>query len=465
MAVKKNRSERLLKREGNVWWFRKGIPKRVHQIIKGRKFAMVNLGPVDLAKAKEMRTEIEAAALVQFDEVLTGKRKVLELPYQNFDNSSSTGLPPAARGEIIRQAMEAAKEADDNEELALISEAAEAEACAMRPAARKLFEDAIVDKVEVERYLEAYLKAAELAPKTTAERRGLVLMFARWCADKGKKLYQIDRRLAGRYVSEQLEHKHSATQAKHITALRQYWIYLARRGHVELPTGETVKTGWPWNDQRIEKRGKRVERGAKKDVERPFRDSEVFALLNQPFPLKSEWKALMQDVLKVSLLSGMRQAEILTLWVEEVVEMDGHLYFDIQQGKTEAAARMVPVHSSLLPMIRVRIANKAGQDMLFNELASNKNPSDAFGKRFKRFREALGVDEKRDGVRRSLVNFHSARRWFATKARYAGQPKDTIADVIGHRPDKQDVTFGRYARGASTAQLRACVEAVQLEVD
>jgi hypothetical protein len=60
------------------------------------------------------------------------------------------------------------------------------------------------------------------------------------------------------------------------------------------------------------------------------------------------------------------------------------------------------------------------------------------------------------------VNFHSARRWFATKARHAGQPKETIADVVGHKPDKSDVTFGVYAREASEAQRRACVEAVRL---
>ena len=74
----------------------------------------------------------------------------------------------------------------------------------------------------------------------------------------------------------------------------------------------------------------------------------------------------------------------------------------------------------------------------------------------------MGVDDKHTGVRRSLVNFHSARRWFATKARHAGQPKETIADVIGHSVEKQDVTFGVYARDASAEQRRACVEAVQL---
>ena len=67
-----------------------------------------------------------------------------------------------------------------------------------------------------------------------------------------------------------------------------------------------------------------------------------------------------------------------------------------------------------------------------------------------------------EGSRRSLVNFHSARRWFTTKARHAGQPKETIADVIGHAPDRQDITFGVYAKDASEAQKRECIEAVSM---
>jgi hypothetical protein len=51
--------------------------------------------------------------------------------------------------------------------------------------------------------------------------------------------------------------------------------------------------------------------------------------------MRSDREALIIDALLISLLSGMRQAEVLTLWVEEV--HDG--VFDIQQGKTDAAAR------------------------------------------------------------------------------------------------------------------------------
>lgn len=56
----------------------------------------------------------------------------------------------------------------------------------------------------------------------------------------------------------------------------------------------------------------------------------------------------------------------------------------------------------------------------------------------------------------------SARRWVTTKARHAGHPRKTIAEIVGHAADKKDVTFGVYATGASEVQRRACVGDVKL---
>ncbi|WP_342070959.1 tyrosine-type recombinase/integrase [Yoonia algicola] len=462
MVVKSNRSEHLLTLKGNRWWFRQGIPKPVHRVTGGPSFIMINLETSDIREAKRRRDDIEAFTRTQFRDVRDGLRGAFELP-DWFPSAQPSGRPMglsgAARGAIIRAAMDGAE--DDDEKL-MIVRAAEAEADRMKPAQRKAFEDAMSGQVKIEHHLQDHLKTAGLAPKTEAERRGIVMMLARWCSAVGLTLDQIDRKRAGQYVAEVLEEKHAKTRAKHISFLRQYWIFMARRGHVRLPQGEAITSGWPWNDQLIETKGKRVERGARKAEERPFTDTEVSTLMNSTFPLKEAWEGVMKDVFLVALLSGMRQAEIVTLWVEEVVEENGHLSFNLQQGKNASAARKVPAHSSLVSMVRERLKGKAGQDPLFHELAGMGNPSDTYGKRFKRWREALDVADVQEDTRRSLVNFHSARRWFTIKARHAEQPKETIADVIGHTPDKQDVTFGVYAREASEGQRRACVEAVRL---
>ena len=341
------------------------------------------------------------------------------------------------------------------DEMQLALDAEEAEREGLRGAAKVAYESALLGRVAVTEHLEAYLSAAKLAPKTKNARRGLVNHFARWCGGQGMTLDKINRKTAGRYVTQVIDPMHPKTAAEHLLALRQYWIYLYARGHVE----DGDDRGGPWSGQQLKNNSRRVERGSREE-ERPFTAEEVNSLLHSPCPagMNHEHHASLVDALKVSLLSGMRMDEVLTLWVEEV--HDG--VFDIQQGKTEAAARRVPIHPSLRELIDRRTKGKGPKDWLFHELRGERDPGDTFGKRFRRYRLKVGVDDKREGKRRSLVNFHSARRWFITAARHAGQPRETIGDVVGHRPDKRDITFGVYTQGASEAQWRACVEAVQL---
>ncbi len=154
---------------------------------------------------------------------------------------------------------------------------------------------------------------------------------------------------------------HPETQRKHLLALRSYWKFMGRRGLVKVPSGETAKSGWPWNDQQVEKAGKRAERGAKEKKERPFTDVEVLTLLHKPLPKKQKWEAVIRDALPISLLSGMRLAEVLTLWVE--VHDD---FFDIQQGKTVAAARLVPIHPALKEIVSRRLKGKGPKHWLFS---------------------------------------------------------------------------------------------------
>lgn len=459
MPGKSNKGgERLLKLKGNVWWFRQQVPKNARHGAGGKSWVLVNLHTSDAVEAKRRRDEIEAATRLQFRQIAAGRRTTLELPGWKPVKGS---LSPADRGALSRAALEFAA---DDEEAGLIVYAAEAERDNLRPAQRQAFDDAFVGREDVDQHLEDYLAKADLAPKTVNERRGLVGRFATWCRAKGIKLDRVDKRMAGRYVSEVIDPMHPATQTKHLTALRSYWKFLAQRGQVTLPPGESAKAGWPWNDQQMERNGKRVERGAKEERERLFTDGEVKTLLYAPLPVRNKWVATLREATKIGLLSGMRLAEILTLWVEEVHdEGDGAgLVFDIQQGKTDAAARKVPVHPDLMEIVHRRLKGKGEKEWLFHECANLRDPGDTLGKGFGRFRKSLGVHEKREGIRRSLVNFHSTRRWFATKASRAGIRDAVIKDVVGHVPDKKDVTRAAYIASSSGEQMRACVESVKV---
>ncbi|MGO4915127.1 tyrosine-type recombinase/integrase [Pseudogemmobacter sp. W21_MBD1_M6] len=343
------------------------------------------------------------------------------------------------------------------DDLEIARHAEEAEREAFRGAPKRAYEDALLAHVPVDHFLDAYFNGAKLAQKTKNARRGLINQFARWCVEEKLTLDRIDRRIIGRYVTQRIDAMHPTTAYAHLIALRHYWVYLHARGHIS--NGDDK--GGAWVGQQIKDNSRRVERGSQ-DTERPFTAEEVITLIHSPYPVRQrpEFQEQIMDALKMSLLSGMRMAEVLTLWAGEV--HDG--VFDIQQGKTDAAARRVPIHPDLVEIVERRTKGKGPEEWLFHELQNERDAGDTFGKRFHRYRLKLGVDDKHADRRRSLVNFHSARRWFVQSARDAGHPSETVGDVVGHVPNKRDITFGVYTRGASEAHKRQCVESLKLPI-
>jgi integrase len=469
MAGKSRKAgQRLLVLKHNRWWFRRAIPSACQSALGRGQFYMVNLDTSDLKAAQRLRDELEKDTAEAFAAILSGT------------TVAAATLTAREQGILHREAIAAAAEVDEGEpdtvgplEAAIWSAESTAESF-REETERDAFSDALQGREDVGAHVEAYLAGQGFAPKTVGERRGNIGRFVKWAAAQrpAVTLDRIDRKQAGKYVSAEIDPMHPQTQKKHLAALRGYWRWLASRGHVELPPGALLESGWPWDGQRAQRSGKRAERGDR-DRERPFTEEEAKALLYAPFPSgrDAEHESQIRDAIRLSMLSGMRMAEILTLWVEEVGEgpEGAGLVFDIQQGKTEAAARPVPVHPDLLEIVQRRLKDadgrkKAGTDWLFHELADERDPGDTFGKRFRRYRLALGIDDKRDGKRRSLVNFHSARRWFATTADRAGQQEAVIKDVIGHVPDKKNVTRNSYIYTSSGPQMRACVESVKLPV-
>lgn len=430
---------RFLTLKGQVWWFRLAIPEACRSYFKGQTTYLQTLDTGDIRMAKALRDEVEPEVRRLFAGIKAGT------------TISKPEMGAEERGALWRQTI---AEADDDEGRWLAVSVAEDEAEQLRGKAREKFERALSGDHPIDHHLEDYLTEAGLAPKTTAERRGLVKRLARWCAEQGHRLPDIDRKTAGQYVTKVVAPMDPRTGKKHMTAIREYWRYLIRRGHV---AGRQEDS--PWLDQTMPDKGRRVERGDR-DKERPFTETEIKTLVYSAWPegMETDYREAISDAMRISALSGMRLAEIATLWVGET--RDG--VFDIQQGKTSAAARRVPIHPDLVEIVNRRTKGKGPKEWLFHEVTKERDAGDTLGKCFIRYRRHLGVDDTRPGKRRSLVNFHSFRRWFTTQARHAGQTVETIGDLIGHSQGKQTITFGVYTPGASEEQLKACVEAVRL---
>ncbi|WP_374369749.1 tyrosine-type recombinase/integrase [Tabrizicola sp.] len=454
---------RLLNLRGQVWWFMRDLPADCRAVY-GKKTWLTNLCTSDVRAAMEQRDRLEVETTEAFKKMRAGTwnpKDALSAPERGQlyrdQIAALVGGSEGSDGTGERELVAFVEgDADEPDALELLVLAAEAERDSYRGAQRAAYEGAVKGAVTVDHHLDAYAAAiSALAPATVAGRKGNIRQFARWAAEKKLRLDTITRKVAGAYVTATIDPMHPKTAETHLSSLRFYWSFLHARGHI---TGGDKKGG-VWAGQQIKAVGKRAERGSK-DEERPFTEAEVKTLLFSPFPprMESGFETQIADALRISLLSGMRLEEIVTLWVEEV--HDG--VFDIQQGKTDAAARRVPIHPDLVELVARRKKDKGPKDWLFHELAEARDPGDIFGKRFRRYRLAVGVDDKKDGKRRSLVNFHSARHWFARTASFAGQSDKIIGSVIGHRPDKKDITFGVYIRETSEEQRKACVESVQL---
>ena len=196
----------------------------------------------------------------------------------------------------------------------------------------------------------------------------------------------------------------------------------------------------PFATVRVEAKGKRNSYDA-------MRDDEVSRLLG----LQDD---RIGEVLRFCLLSGMRAGEAAGLVRDDLV-MKGNLGWfawvranEIRSLKTDAAERIIPLHSGLSGALGALPAS----GRLFPGLSVN-----TITKRFATMRQELGI------ARPGLV-FHSSRKWFVTQCERAGVPEHFTASIVGHQSARSEnrMTYGIYSAGISDEQKREIVEKVGL---
>lgn len=244
-----------------------------------------------------------------------------------------------------------------------------------------------------------------------------------------------------RFASCQLK---AAKPPPNLSFLQQYWAWLRDKGHLSYEEN-------PWAGQSLPA-GRRQSRDASPDGgKRPFTDKEIRKRS------ACDGGPLLNDLMRVAALSGMRLEEICQLFVSDC----GGGVFNFWAGKTDNARRTVPIHSALQSSIARRTAGKKPGDYLFDDLPpvpeSRETRSDPAAKRFTRYRRGEEVDERPNDKAKSNVDFHSFRRWFIRKVRDArlegatGFDEWTLTWVVGHtdsdRPTSLELSQHGYAGG------------------
>ncbi len=297
-------------------------------------------------------------------------------------------------------------------------------------------------------YHEQFIGEAGNKKRTEGDDRRALRFLLDWCEQERIRpvLQAISRKVAIRFMDALPKlagrGQGPVTLNKYLRRLSRYWAWLAKREEIEANVWLGLTLAEP--------------KPSPTEQERPFTDDEVRTLLNGPAEQR------MHDLMRIAALSGARLDAIVDLKVKDCA--GGIFVFKPQ--KAEPKERAVPIHPYLDEIVAKRTEGKMPEDDLFPEwpaprkTGSMRERSFKASNQFTAYRRKVGVEHVIAGKRRSLVNFHSWRRWFVTKAEQADQSEGIIAAVVGHK--RTGMTLGRYSAGPLIAQARRCVEAVKL---
>lgn len=296
-------------------------------------------------------------------------------------------------------------------------------------------------------HYDAYRAQLKLNRRTIADDQRGIDYLRVWCQKNGimDDLSAITTKIAKHFVRDLpvlASNIQPRTVIKYVTRLSKYWAYMVYQEHHDEN---------PWKSVVV-----KIEETPHSEEERAFTEEEVCRLLTGGASQK------MADLMMIGALTGARLDAIVDLKVKNTI--DGAFTFKPQ--KTEKSARDIPIHPALAEIVKRRSQGKGPEDDFFPEWPGPKKAGSLRERSFKasnqftEYRRACNVDERVDGRRRSLVNFHSFRRWFITKAERANHKKELIAAIVGHK--RSGITLGRYSEGPEMRAARRCVAAVKL---
>lgn len=287
--------------------------------------------------------------------------------------------------------------------------------------------------IELTEKLDEYLGtlAGRNEEKSIAMKRSTITQFA----GEFQYVADVQRRGVQGWVNRQGQAgKAAATIGRSLSEMRGYWKYL--RSAELAPSGES-----PFDELSLPRAGK----SSRQDQRKPFTPAEITMLIDEARQREDEQ---LVDLIEIARWTGARLEEICALKVDKVDVKAG--YIEVEDAKTAAGWRQVPIHSKLKPTIAKLVKASGRNGYLLSGLAMSKyaDRGNAIGKRFGRMKTALGFGG-------NLV-FHSIRHTVSTLLEDAHVPENVAADILGH--EKPRITYGLYSGGTS---LKTKAEAIE----
>ncbi|EIH0677802.1 site-specific integrase [Escherichia coli O148] len=258
---------------------------------------------------------------------------------------------------------------------------------------------------------------------------------------KDVQLRDINRTIVTGWLDKLKTERAPQTIQNYISALAQIWD-LARNRYHDAPQDN------PWRGHALEAKSSKVSY----EVFEPGELAKVYALLDDE----------MKAVTAIGAYSGMRINEICTLRESSIKTIEGILCFEITEGKTKSAARIVPIHSKLIPLVKSLLKTTHSGFLFYHASITDR----ADGKRstwhtqqFTRAkRKALGELAAERKV------FHSLRHAFVQQLDRAQVPEDRIAMLVGHERGSTE-SFKTYSKNAaSPLEMSRYIELIDYEL-
>ncbi|MCC8931914.1 DUF6538 domain-containing protein [Rhizobium sp. 'Codium 1'] len=450
MARPAKSDKRYLEQHGAKWRIVVAVPRNLHKALGTTKLKHT-LDTDSLAEANRQKWAVVAQLQAQIEtarnpqgkpqDLIAEAQKLAAIRRAIKDDDEEDGLDAY----IMQRVEEIAGDIIGEERDKSPKYAPEREA-----AAKTFAGIATGQKTPIDAHRERYQSQLRVKPRTIADDNRAMKYLLDWCKaeDVSPFLETFGKREAIRFTDDfpALIGTHQPrTLNKYVRRLGSYWKWMEGRDEVSANVwqGRTYTIPLQTDDEK----------------ERPFTDDELKRLLSGPASPE------MHDLMRIAALSGARLDAIVCLRAKDC--KDGNFTFKPQ--KKETSFRLCPIHPALVDIVERRTSGLSNDDSIFPEWPPAKSRktlrehSFKASNHFTAYRRKVGVDDTREGNRRSRANFHSFRRWFITAAERADQPESIIAAVVDHK--RQGMTLGVYSAGPLLEQARRCLEAVKLPID
>jgi integrase len=298
------------------------------------------------------------------------------------------------------------------------------------PEARLFFSRATGSIVDFTEHLEEWLSTSQATAKTQDMQSSSVKRFA----GMFKNVQDVTRPEVRRWINKLINEDGLTpkTVQRILSGLRGYWRYLQSIG----VAGEDDE---PFSKLDVARQAKY---SSPKATRQPFEPSDVLKLLDAAVSGNDQGLA---DLIRLGMWTGCRIEELCALKTDQIKAG----YFSVNDAKTRAGWRDVPIHRELADIIE-RLVKSSEDGFVLSGLTKNKygDRSNAVGKRFGRLKKELGFDTQ--------YVFHSIRKTVVTILENAGVQENIVADIVGH--EKTTMTYGLYSGGLSIAMKQEALD-------